>query len=111
MSVVQLSPNARRKVEILKQYTFLATIHSPRVKLAEFKGYDVVSKIFDALAGPNGDLLMPDDMRERHASAKTDGGKMRIVCDFVAGMTDRYATEFYGRLYSDVSQSMFKPIG
>lgn len=111
MSTVDLSFEARKKVEILKQYTFLATIHSPRVKLAEFKGDDVVLKIFEALSQPNGDLLMPDDMRERHASAKTEEVKKRIVCDFVAGMTDRYALEFYGRLYSDVSQSMFKPIG
>jgi dGTPase len=37
-------------------------------------------------------------------------GQMRSVCDFVAGMTDRYAMEFYGRLHSDSAQSMFKPI-
>jgi len=34
----------------------------------------------------------------------------RIICDYVAGMTDRYAMEFWARLNSDSAESMFKPI-
>ncbi len=34
---------------------------------------------------------------------------MRVICDFVAGMTDRYAAEFYERLYGG-NQTIFKPI-
>ena len=26
--------------------------------------------------------------------------KQRVVCDFIAGMTDRYAVQFYSRLFS-----------
>ena len=29
---------------------------------------------------------------------------------FIAGMTDRYAVEFYGRLNSDTPQTVFKPL-
>jgi len=53
----------------------------------------------------------PDDVREQYEAAKGRANeRMRVVCDFVAGMTDRYAIEFYGRLHSDSAQSMFKPI-
>lgn len=111
LSKVELDKSVLRKVETLKNYTFEATIFSTRLKVAEFRGYEVVSKIFDALSGPKGYLLMPDDVRnlwikfESNASAR-----MRVICDFVASMTDRYALEFYARLHSDSPQSIFKPI-
>jgi dGTPase len=111
LSKVRLGKKARLKVEVLKQYVYYATIYSSRVKLSEFRGYEVVKSIFEALAGENGFLLMPDDVREQYGAAKgRPNERMRVVCDFVAGMTDRYAIEFYGRLHTDSAQSMFKPI-
>ena len=111
LSKVRLGKKARLKVEVLKQYVYYATIYSSRVKLSEFRGYEVVKSIFEALAGENGFLLMPDDVREQYEAAKgRPNERMRVVCDFVAGMTDRYAIEFYGRLHTDSAQSMFKPI-
>jgi dGTPase len=81
------------------------------VSLPEYRGYEVVKGIFTALAGERGFLLMPQDVRDQHEAAKGDmDTQMRVVCDFVAGMTDRYAMEFYGRLHSDSAQSMFKPV-
>jgi dGTPase len=111
LSTVSLKPDVAMRVEVLKQYTFLSTIYSSRVKLPEYRGYEVVKRIFEALAGPKGYLLMPEDTRLQYEAADEDfDTQMRIVCDFVAGMTDRYAMEFYGRLHSDTSQSMFKPV-
>ncbi|MHB1304634.1 MAG: hypothetical protein ACYCZB_14355 [Acidiphilium sp.] len=67
--------------------------------------------IFKALSGKRGYLLMPDDVRQQHLSCNCDlDAQMRIICDFVSGMTDRYAMEFYGRLHSETAQSMFKPV-
>jgi dGTPase len=111
LSKATLGPVAHAKVEVLKQYTYLTTIFSSRVSIPEFRGYEVVKSIFDALSGPRGHLLMPDDVRSLHLSFKDDFDvQMRIVCDFVAGMTDRYAMEFFGRLHSETAQSMFKPV-
>jgi dGTPase len=81
------------------------------VKLSEFRGYEVVKSIFEALSGKKGFLLMPDDVQEQYeATNGRPNEQMRVVCDFVAGMTDRYAIEFYGRLHTDSAQSIFKPI-
>jgi dGTPase len=111
LSTVALSSNSRRKVEVLKQYTFEAMVYSARVKLPEFRGQGVVSTIFKALASERGFLLMPEDVREQYVKQKPKStAAMRIICDFVAGMTDRYAVEFYARLHSDGAQSIFKPI-
>ena len=111
LSRVRLLKETRIKVEILKQYTYLSTIYSNRVKLGEFRGTELVENIFDALERENGHLLMPDDVRRQVLDAGEDKAlKARHICDFVAGMTDRYAVEFWARLRSDAAESMFKPI-
>lgn len=111
LSTVKLEKTAMERVEVLKQFTFVATIYSSRVMLPEYRGYEVVKGIFKALAGDRGELLMPEDVREHMEECGDEHDqKMRVICDFVAGMTDRYAMEFFGRLHSDSPQSMFKPI-
>jgi dGTPase len=34
----------------------------------------------------------------------------RVICDFIAGMTDRYAVQFYGRLFGTNPESIFAPL-
>ncbi|WP_421579174.1 hypothetical protein [Shinella sp. M31] len=36
--------------------------------------------------------------------------KKRTICDFIAGMTDRYAVEFYSRLFGANGMTMHKPL-
>ncbi len=110
LSSVRLPKDLALRKEVLKQYTFVAAIYSPRVKLGEYRGSDLVADIFKALMSEKGDLLMPPDVRETVTVAGSDKEKARAVCDFVAGMTDRYAMEFWARLNSDAAESMFKPI-
>lgn len=111
LSRVKLLKKTRLKVEVLKQYTYLSTIYSNRVKLGEYRGTELVKDIFDALERKNGHLLMPDDVRKQVLDAGADEAlKARHICDFVAGMTDRYAVEFWARLRSDAAESIFKPI-
>ena len=110
LSQVCLPERLLLRKEVLKQYTFVAAIYAPRVKLGEYRGYDLVTDIFKALMGDRGDLLMPADVRGRIREASNVSVKAREVCDFVAGMTDRYAMEFWARLNSDAAESMFKPI-
>ncbi|MBX5146679.1 anti-phage deoxyguanosine triphosphatase [Rhizobium lentis] len=111
LSKVALVKEIRIKVEILKQYTYLSTIYSNRVKLGEYRGTELVTDIFNALEKKNGHLLMPDDVRKQVQDAGKDKAlKARHICDFIAGMTDRYAIEFWARLRSDAAESIFKPI-
>jgi dGTPase len=96
------------KVEVLKHLNFELTIRSPRLSVVHFRGYEVVQRIFESLTSDRGHELLPKDTRELCGQAPDIHEKMRVICDFIAGMTDRYAVEFYGRLY-DGDQSIFKP--
>jgi dGTPase len=111
LSEAYLEEGALKKVEILKNYTYEAMIASARVKLTEYRGYEVVGQIFDALSSVKGHLLMPEDVRELYDDCEANASaRKRVVSDFVSGMTDRYAIEFWGRLHSEFGESIFKPI-
>jgi len=47
----------------------------------------VISRIFDALSGTKGYLLMPEDVRELYDYYQANAtARKRVVCDFVSGM-------------------------
>jgi dGTPase len=110
LSNVYLENSVAAQVECLKHFTFEAMIMSPRLRVAEGRGYDVVEGIFKKLDGKKGYLFMPADCRALYQSQSDDSKKKRVLADFIAGMTDRYAVEYYGRLVSDNPASIFKDI-
>ncbi len=107
-SRVRMGASERRQVAVLKHLTYVLLTASPRLKLVAHRGEAVVRTIFAALAG-SGATLLPADLADRYAQAD-ERGRRRVVCDFIAGMTDRYAVELYARLSSETFYSMFKPL-
>jgi dGTPase len=107
MSKVQLTGAARRQVEVLKHFTYEATIQSSRVSVSQYRARDILRTIFSALEEDQ--KLLADDVRRLyHRSEK--GKRRRVICDFIAGMTDRYAIEFFGRIKSENPETIFKPL-
>ncbi|MDM1049361.1 deoxyguanosinetriphosphate triphosphohydrolase family protein [Sphingobacterium hotanense] len=109
MSKVFLEPDIKVGVEVLKNFTFASQILSPRLKIAEYRGKEIVKVIFSALSDTDGHLLLPEDFQARYNSFTSDVDRKRCICDFIAGMTDKYAIEFYGRLKSERPETIFKP--
>lgn len=109
LSTIKMAPSWREKLEILKQMNFVSQIESPRLKIVEIRGKDIVNKIFEVLTVEEGAKLLPKDCYEVYMRFETEKMKKRAVCDFIAGMTDRYAIEFYGRLTSESPETIFKP--
>lgn len=111
LSKVRLSDDIWRRTEVLKKFVFEKLIRSPRMKLAAFRGREIVRTIFEALddADATAYELLPHDFRALYSRSEPAHRK-RIICDFIAGMTDRYAIEFYGRLRSERPETIFKPL-
>ncbi len=106
---VAVARETKVKIESLKHLNYLLTIMSPRLKVVEYRGYEVITTIFSTLSSKNGHLLLPDDLQLPYQRLKKIHDKRRLICDFVSGMTDQYAVEFYGRL-KESGASIFKPI-
>lgn len=110
LSGVRMKREEMLQVEVLKHLNFELVIRSPRLAVVENRGKDLIKKIFTTLADKDGALL-PEGWRERHAAALLIGKAeaLRVVCDFVACMTDRYAAELHARLFGE-GTSIFKPL-
>lgn len=107
-SKVIMKPEVRAQISVLKQLTYIMLINSSRMKIVASRGEAIVTAIFESLAMRNGEALLPEDFGRKYEQAD-DTQKLRVICDFIAGMTDRYAVEFYARLSSDDFHTMFKP--
>jgi dGTPase len=110
LSIVRLDPDTWLRVEVLKRYCYESLIMSSRMKVAEQRGREIVSELFKRLTKNRGHHLLPTDFRTWHENVRTKRERMRVICDFIAGMTDRYAVEFHARLTAEKPESMFKPI-
>ena len=107
LSKVVLEPETRRRVEVLKRLSYEMLIESPRLRSVRYRAREIVRVLYDTIAADP--YLMPADW---FALAERVPGraKPRVIADFVACMTDRYAVEFYGRLRSKSPQTIFKPL-
>ena len=110
LSSIKIDNQIEKEINILKHFAFVCLISSSRLKVVENRGYEIISKTFMKLASNDGFKLLPEDFQQLYHQATTDEGKRRVICDFIAGMTDRYALEFYGRLFSENPQTIFKPL-
>ncbi len=58
----------------------------------------IIHALFDAFTADQ--RLLPDDVQEKMLKIETDAGKHRIIADYIAGMTDRFAISEYDRVIS-----------
>ena len=94
---------------LFKRLAFEVVFLSPQLKQLEHKGSRMLRQLWDVLArryvaGATIDgqdfQLLPADTAAEIAAAPDEAGRARLVCDFLAGMTDGYAARTYKRLFS-----------
>jgi len=108
-SQAKLSVESFVAIELLKSLAFEAVIMSSRLKSTENRGRWIVEQIFKELIDDEGYLLMPEDWRLLvDANADDTAWKRRTICDYIAGMTDAYCTEFYERILGRAAPSIQK---
>lgn len=108
LSKIKINRDALLKIEILKHLNYELVIRSPRLAIVEYRGKGIIKQIFEAFCESGGDLL-PNEWRLKFKSMQDECSRKRVVCDYIAGMTDRYAIEVYNRLF-DEGISLYKPL-
>ncbi len=93
--------------ELLGKFSNLVhdnVIDLQRVQTIEWKGGRILKEMFEAFYN-NPSLLSKEDRRLIENS--DDKVKARIVCDYLAGMTDSYALRMYSRLFEGKESRLF----
>jgi dGTPase len=99
----RLAPRQREFLNALQKFVSKWVIKSPGVQHLEFKGQGMVVAVFEAMQC-DPERLLPRDAYARFEAAGKDP---RVICDFVAGMTDTYLLRTFERLFSPRMGSVF----
>ncbi|HYD99181.1 MAG TPA: anti-phage deoxyguanosine triphosphatase [Alphaproteobacteria bacterium] len=73
-------------------------IQRPAVQRLEFRGQALVRRLFEVLA-TDPERFLPREYRDDLAAARSESARLRVVCDYVSGMTDDHATRLYERFF------------
>jgi dGTPase len=92
---------------VLKSAAYLLVFNDPRVTTLEFKGGQIINTLFDKFCDDI--TLLPLDFQELIKAGRF-GSKARLVADFIAGMTDRYAYAYYRRLFHPGIGSFYEDV-
>ncbi|MFH1653622.1 MAG: deoxyguanosinetriphosphate triphosphohydrolase [Pseudomonadota bacterium] len=91
--IVSHSADMQKKTDEIKSFLFKNMYRHPKVVEMAERAKERITFLFEAyLKDPK---LMPDELT-RHID---DGNKKRLVCDYIAGMTDRFAIQEYQKLF------------
>ena len=98
-----MSDTAKSSLELLKKFVLDDVIYSPEVQVLEFKGQQLIKTLFEVLS-ENPKRLLPRSTFELYQENECGS---RVICDYIAGMSDDYATRLYHKLFSPSIGSIF----
>jgi len=108
--VACFSPEVRRDMMRLKEFLMERVYEDPRVLRMTHKGRMIIERLWEAFTSPGDGPGRPGrDLLPRQTQERLAGGEEsleRVVCDFIAGMTDRHAMDLYNVLYQAYEPSL-----
>ncbi|MCC5854349.1 MAG: dGTPase [Idiomarina sp.] len=95
-------PEAQRQLlNTLKSVVFEFVIHKPEIQQLRYRSQNMLLQLFSAFhAEPT--RLLPHNSKMRWEAAYAAEGQVgadRVLCDYIAGMTDDYAGHMYRRMF------------
>lgn len=102
---LKVDPAKQRESELYKRIAYEIVFLSTRVKQLEYKGDSMLERLFEALLenytqkGENPPRLVSPKLETRLKAADDETEKARLLCDYLAGMTDSFAIKTYRRLF------------
>jgi dGTPase len=92
-NVIGLSPELATMTRELKTFLYQSLYRHPRVMRMQIKAERVITDLFNAYLEEPRQLPREEQQRLEERSLE------RVVCDYVAGMTDRFALQEHAKLF------------
>ena len=91
------SPTMAAQERTLKRFMYENLYHHPAQLTAANRSAQIITRLYCAY--DDDPALLPDDWRQTLPGEEPQ--RSRHIADFIAGMTDRYAIDQYGRIHDD----------
>jgi dGTPase len=104
---IVLQPEARALLDHLMDFIYQYVIDSQGARTFEYGGQTVVLRLFEAISSNPSSLL---DSKNRLLFKQEDNEEaaLRVVCDYIANMTDEYAYRMHERLFGFNTRTIFE---
>lgn len=90
---IEMEPEAAEAFGQLREFMFATVYVDPVAKGEEHKAEHIVRALFDFF------MDNPDRLPENYKRILEADGQERAVCDYISGMSDRYATAVYNDIF------------
>ncbi len=107
---VGLPEGQRQALALLKQFEMQHIIQRPEVQMLVYKGQQMLLEMFEAYSADPARLLPREIAHEWQRSRDQGESGLRIICDYMASMTDDYASRMYNKLFVPSLGSVFEPM-
>ncbi|NUQ82192.1 MAG: dNTP triphosphohydrolase [Bacteroidetes bacterium] len=100
--MLHIDEEAQAESRLYKKLAVALVFRTPQLQQFEFKGDRVLRELFNAFSeqAVNGKYgILPVSLREGLDRAGSETDRSRLICDYLAGMTDRFAIRTYRRLF------------
>lgn len=94
--MIRFSKKMFMELKSIKSFLFTRMYRAPSVMAERARVTQVIDELFPLFIDQPG--LLPDDWRDDVADAADETALARVVLDYVAGMTDRFAIQEHARL-------------
>ncbi len=92
-NTIQMEPHIQAATDALRTFLFERVYRNPIAKGEEIKAQEMLMHLFEHYVNH------PDKLPAFYRARCESESKERCACDFISGMTDRYAIEAYSELY------------
>jgi dGTPase len=92
-NVIGFSERAQKRTRELKDFLFQRLYRHHRVVRMQTKAERIIGELFQAYVSE------PQQLPEATQARLTEASLQRVVCDYIAGMTDRFALDEYAKLF------------
>ncbi|UWQ20069.1 deoxyguanosinetriphosphate triphosphohydrolase [Jannaschia sp. W003] len=98
--VARFSPAMWSDLKVIRRFLFHRMYRAPSVVAMRERVTRVVDELFPAYMADPSEL--PKQWRKDVAGVQSETELARIVCDYIAGMTDRFAIQSHARLLGEI---------
>ena len=88
-----MRPQVSQAMNELRSFLFARVYKNPVAKGEESRGMDILKRLYEHY------FRNPDDMPQEFCDIAQRDGLSRAVCDYIAGMTDRFAVAKFEDLF------------
>lgn len=103
-----LSIATAQVLQIFKDFVYHYVIKLTSLQRLEYRGQQIVMELFEALSSDPIRLLPSNSAKRWQQAIDNNTNPQRIIADYIAGMTDDYATRLYQSLFNAGAENNYQ---